>query len=204
MISHKHHCVFIHIPKTAGRTIKSLFDLPALGKDYTEPLNWIEDPFDHQPVTKYIGRDWFDDYYKFAVIRNPWERAVSAFYYLDEGGSNIYDQAFREEYLAKYEGRFDAFARDIGSIVGQKFFKPQMHWVGRADEGQVLCDRLIRFENLAEEVTALSRKLNLPLPEVPHVYPGKHPPYQECYSPEARDAVAQVYATDIETFGYSF
>ncbi|ODA68665.1 Sulfotransferase family protein [Methyloligella halotolerans] len=204
MISHKHHCVFIHIPKTAGRTIKSLFGLPELGRYYKGELEWIEDPFDHQSITKYTDRDWFDDYYKFSVIRNPWDRAVSAFFYLDKGGSNQFDQAFRDEYLAKYGGDFDAFAQDIGSLAEHKFFKPQMHWVGRVEEREVLCDHLIRFENLSEEVMALSERLGLPMPEVPHVNPGKHPPYQECYSPAGRDAVAEVYAADIEAFGYSF
>lgn len=67
--------VFIHIPKTAGRSlVKGLYG-----------LNSVE----------HAGAEWyqridalrFESYFKFAFVRNPWDRMVSAWSYLSQGSA---------------------------------------------------------------------------------------------------------------------
>lgn len=64
------NCIFIHVPKVAGKAIaKSLLGAPN-GTGHNK--------------LKYYERDKarFASYVKVAFVRNPWDRLVSAFFYL--------------------------------------------------------------------------------------------------------------------------
>ncbi|HSH75802.1 MAG TPA: sulfotransferase family 2 domain-containing protein, partial [Longimicrobiales bacterium] len=74
-------CIFVHIPKCAGFSVaRSLFGNLAGG---------------HLTVRKYqmiYRRREFSEYFKFTFVRNPWDRVVSAFFFLKEGGVNEVDK----------------------------------------------------------------------------------------------------------------
>src|SRR5580704_16817340 len=68
----RHAAVFIHAPKTAGFAVYAKFgidtipngpDIPAYAYQWSDP-------------------DFFDRAFKFCVVRNPWDRLVSAFHFL--------------------------------------------------------------------------------------------------------------------------
>ena len=71
--SDKYKCLFVHIPKTGGTSIESVF-------------GWYSGhrgEQDHRTILEYrklLGTN-FDTYFSFSIVRNPWDRAVS--YYLD-------------------------------------------------------------------------------------------------------------------------
>jgi len=95
MISHKHKFIFVHIPKNAGSTInhelKELCEitksrkgtllkerLNVLGeKDY--PLAYGKHANDND--MRNLLKDMYGDYFKFCVVRNPWDRLVSIYWY---------------------------------------------------------------------------------------------------------------------------
>src|ERR1051325_4646004 len=65
MISHSHRCIFIHIPKTAGNSVNRVFG-----------VGWQ----DHKDLQRYrdeLPKETFERYFKFAVVRNPWDRLLS-------------------------------------------------------------------------------------------------------------------------------
>jgi hypothetical protein len=57
--------IFIHINKTAGTSI-----IDVIGKPFRKHLTSKE-------VIKVIGQKKWDAAYKFAVVRNPWDKVVS-------------------------------------------------------------------------------------------------------------------------------
>jgi hypothetical protein len=70
MISHKYRCIFVHQRKSAGTAVKAIFEDYG-GEARQNFNNGILDPrWDPEdPVIR--------DYFKFTVIRNPWDRFVS-------------------------------------------------------------------------------------------------------------------------------
>ena len=71
MISHKHKCIFIHISRTGGSTIERLLQ----GED-----QWNRDPYSKHITTaraKKLYSEWWDDYFKFTFVRNPYDRVLS-------------------------------------------------------------------------------------------------------------------------------
>jgi hypothetical protein len=203
MISHLHRCIFIHVPKTAGKSILTLFGLPELGVNYKGELTHLEDPYDHIPSMRYAPRPYFGEYFKFAFVRNPWDRLVSAFHYLNAGGANPQDLQFREQYLSAYGGDFRSFVQDLPQFLKAKHFMPQSRLVCDED-GRVLLDFVGRFEALDEGVALIAERTGLRGAAVPHTNASRHGRYTDYYDAATRQRVAEVYARDIRVFGYEF
>ena len=71
MISDKHKIIFIHIPRTSGTSIESAFDLN-MDKEGDKHLRASE-------IKKKTGSDKWNSYFKFSIVRNPWERFASMY-----------------------------------------------------------------------------------------------------------------------------
>jgi hypothetical protein len=83
-VDHDQKLLFIHVPKTGGTTILTLL---GLWKEERSPdlhtLFGDLGPLDLQHLTVAQARQFltpaeFAAYFKFAFVRNPWDRAVSA------------------------------------------------------------------------------------------------------------------------------
>jgi chondroitin 4-sulfotransferase 11 len=118
MISHDHQCIFTHVPKTAGKSIRYLFGLPEFKHQYKADGRNVEHGFGHRRLSEFVNEKYFAEYFKFAFVRNPFDRLVSAFFYLDNGGCCAADDEYRREHLAPYKGDFAAFAEDLSKLAG--------------------------------------------------------------------------------------
>lgn len=183
--------IFIHIPKTAGTSIYDLIGYTYIG---------------HVPYSWYKNRDIekFNTYFKFAVVRNPWDRLVSTYFYLKQGGSNAMDQVWANKNLSSYSS-FDQFVKqwlNKENINSWMHFIPQFKFI--YDESmQRQVDYIARFENLSEDFSVISNKLELHK-SLPHINASKRKPYQHYYNEQTRTIVAEVYKEDIELLGYQF
>lgn len=177
MISHKHHCVFVHIPKCAGQSIETAF-LEDLGLDWETRAVLLLRSNDRPEIGPprlahliardymrhhYLSRELYERYFTFSVVRNPWARAVSMYRYLDINESF---SDFVEKRLMRSLGLGEA-------DVDYWFFRPQIDYV--TDEtGEIIVDRIVHFEYLAEgfEQVAVEVGLKTPLRHVNKSEPG--------------------------------
>ena len=93
MISHSKKFIFIHIPKTGGSSIEIV-----LKEFINENCNimgentYFYPDIKHYTATELLnryGENKFNDYLKFCVIRNPWDRLLSLYYW---GHKKKYDK----------------------------------------------------------------------------------------------------------------
>ena len=188
----EHQCIFVHITKTAGTSIsKSLFGY--LPYHYTAT--------DYRVI---YGRRTFNQYFKFAFVRNPWDRLYSAYRYLKAGGWNKKDQLWAKTNLATFDN-FNSFVKQWlcnENIRNHIHFRPQYHFICDT-KGRLLIDYLGYFETINNDFDKISKKLKIDASIGRHnANPGES--YREVYDDESRDIVARVYSTDIELFGYEF
>ncbi len=143
-----------------------------------------------------VGPEVFAAYYKFTIVRNPWDRAVSQFASMAE----------RED-LRDFIGmkRRDCFKAYLSLIAKRRHvqWEPQVSFLNDA-EGRLLVDYIGRFETFAESVFQVLGRLGMQLTSIPHTQKGDRRPYASYYDDESREIIAEIYRQDVETFGYSF
>mgnify|MGYP001166446226 FL=1 len=100
MISLVHKVIFIHIPKCAGQSIEETFlnDLQLNWDDhrylfgcFKKPANWnknIPDRIAHITAKEilefnFLPVEIFDSFYKFSIVRDPVQRLISSWNYLN-------------------------------------------------------------------------------------------------------------------------
>ena len=210
MISHKHQCIFIHLPKTGGKSLKKiLFDIPELGPNSEDwqgvhPPDYYVDPFGHHRLSDYRKLPCYRRYFRFTIVRNPYDRLVSAFQYLNKGGSNKFDQTFYLKYLRRYNGDFKSFVYDFHhQFESHLHFKSQYTWT-QTFWRKVPLDYVGRFEQFDEACRFLTKKISGREAQCVHINKSDRRPYQEYYDEECRMLVQKVYRKDLKVFGYEF
>ena len=202
-VSHKHNCIFIHIPKTAGTSIEASLgmhgDLNFVGyKPYvrqTKNKNCLFGKgLQHLTALQIKKRiKNYDDYFKFTFVRNPWDRVVSAVFWRANGlGSAKLDADTSKA----------SFKKELQSVdMTSAHFKPQLSYIRH--RGNLLVDFIGRFENLTEDADRIGKKVFFDFP-LEHRMKSCRKHYTEYYDDETRELVSNYYAKDIEYFGYEF
>lgn len=208
MISHKHRCIFVHIPKTGGTSVEDLI-WPSHAKRSDADL-WMGfiDLYRNKyqtgglqhlcasQIREEIGDTVFDNYFKFSIVRNPWDKAVSQYVYMSK-------RTDLREYIGM--GPKDGFKRYLNLISSRKHvqWEPQVSFLLDANRNCIV-DYIGRFENFNHSVELIARKIGIPISKIPHTNKGKRRDVEEYYDSESREIVAAMYEEDIKAFGYSF
>jgi hypothetical protein len=182
MISHKHKFIFVHVSKTAGTTIRF-----ALQGKYDE----LHDPHHSliSEIKEKLSEQVFQSYFKFGVVRNPWDREVSRYKFIKNRKCNSkhkYCQNGFNEYLFKFV--------ELGLV----------NYDALKIDGKIGVDYIMKFENLQEDFDKICDKIGIPQRKLPHKNATKHKHYTEYYDDETKQIVAEKYVRDIEYFGYNF
>lgn len=198
--------IFVHIPKTAGRSICTALD-----------ANFRRE---HKTISDYLrelGEPSVRTRFKFTCVRSPWDRAVSWWAFFGNMGMERIP--------------FDQWLKKAGNRPrhnpSQKFPLDQMSFC-RTPEGEVLIDTFLRFEHLDTDWPPVAQRLGtsekLPTvgkqdrshqiqmresmlrskhPELAPILPTEN--YRDMYtSHELIDIVARLDSETIQRFGYTF
>ena len=187
-ISHQHRCIFVHVPKAAGTSIKRVFDMQDQG---------------HLPWSYYAlcYPELWRQYTSFAVVRNPWDRLVSVYHFarkLADDHDVVSSKSFEECVTLLHEDR-----DRLKNVV----WHTQTRWVAAPKSlgGKIMVDRILRFEHIERDFHGLLRYLGVPRRGLPRINTtDRLREYRQYYDDRTRKLVEQVYGADIETFGYSF
>jgi chondroitin 4-sulfotransferase 11 len=190
MISHKHKCIFIHIPRTGGTTIESL-----LPDGLYEGHNTLQG-YKHK-----VGSGGYEHYYKFAFVRNPWDKMLSEYFWF----RNV-KYAYPDEEVKQFFRKSASCFSEFVSLFFKTTVGDPTHRMCQLDFLNPVCelDYIGRFERYAEDFMKISTYIGIDIDVCPHENNISHRPYWEYYNDETRKIVAEKYAKDIEYFGYEF
>ena len=203
MISEKYNFLFIHRGKSGGNSINEA--LLSLSEDEKTVDSSFQDGVDrfgifsrrygtnkHTPLRQYkerIPQDVFERLFKFAVLRNPYSRLVSAYFSPHRIAQGASPEFHRDEFI-KIIGTEGTF-RDMACLSGK----------GELDRD---IDRVLRFEVLQEDFGTLCRDLNLPSISLNHRNASGKRSYRDFYDDELKAMVVDRFGEEIEFGGYSF
>ena len=186
MIDHKYKLIFIHIPKTGGTSIENLFNP---NQRWTESIEKKRHLTAEQYKNRYPRR--WSEYYKFAVVRNPWSLVVSFYHWRTRN----HDFQFKDWILEGDYVPYNPFLIREGMT--------NLDYISDKN-GNIIIDNICRTETLQEDFNTICDKIGIPRQQLPHSNKTKHKHYTEYYDDETREIVAEKYAKDIEYFGYKF
>ena len=203
-ISHKYKFVFIAIPKTGSTTIRKVLDqysdVISVG-DRNSPYIHHTSAYKLKKHFEEVGWNW-DEYFKFAFVRNPWDRLVSSFNYQKK-------VVHEKEKYGIDNPNYEDYKRFTKDNNFSSWMNPPLkmgpNFKALVDESNnFLMDFIGKFENLQEDFNTICDKIEIPQQKLPHKNKTNHKHYTEYYDEETRQLVAKKFAKDIEYFGYEF
>ncbi len=193
----KQKAIFVHIPKTAGTSIRRFIGM----QDVSDT---------HAPALSYYQQDpeLFEEAFLFTFVRNPWDRFASSFHFLKTGTVWPMQQKWADENMGDMD--FDQFTRKLrqplfrAKVKAERFFWPQSFWFKHTEHLRDF-DRIYRFERLDEAFADLSKRFGGPNgTQIPHERKVERAPYTAIYTDQTREIVSNLYADDIDRFVYAF
>jgi len=178
--------VFIHINKTGGSSVGRAL---GIGLDHSTALEKY----------RQLGAAAWERKFTFTLVRNPWDKVVSHYHYRVETGQTRLDDTpvSFDEWL-----RLCYVERDPRYRDQPRMFMPQRQWLVN-EEGELMVEFIGRFENLAEDFGRICQRLSIEA-ELGHAKPSSRGHYRDYYDTASRELVAEVFAEDLELFGYRF
>lgn len=156
--------------------------------------------YNHMPlaeIQRLLDPEIFDSYLKFCVVRNPFDRIVSRFFFRQtrEARAALAVMPFDE-----VRQRFAAFVKEPDNVGASV--------VAYVIRGKVAVDMIIRYERLLDDLEAACDRLGIAfeperLGRKKSGFRQRPEPFEDYYDANSRDVVAQIGAFDIEQFGYA-
>lgn len=209
MISIQKKFLFVHVPKTGGNSIQNVL------RDYSEDeitrgkrqdgferfgvSNRHYDTKKHSKLFHYqsaLDDDLYRSLFKFATIRNPWDRVVSAYF---SPGKNVTEWN-RNDFLARI--RKTVRLRDFLCEVRPRKRKRLKPMSDRKLDSDV--DFLIKFERLEEDFRKVCEILDIPYTQLPKTNASRRAHYSKYYDEELKELVNQRFQDEIRFGDYRF
>ena len=145
-----------------------------------------------EQLRKFMDPAKFAEYFKFAFVRNPFDRFVSYCSFITREGN-----AFKTD-PQKVMRRM--LAEPPSEHV---LFWPQSTFLADG-EGNLLTDYVGRVETMQESFEFIASKIGIPAVQLEKVNATERSAYRDYYDQELIDGVAKLYADDLRLFGYDF
>lgn len=212
MISPKNKFIFVHVPKTAGRSVRRA--LRPHCYTVTQEISRLLDPVrtilgrpvspfpksrysplrGHPAVSEYrkFFGDEYDEYFTFAFVRNPFDWLVS---YYEWSRSRELGSSRQEKFAQMEFSSFIDWACDGGLRT--------QHSLLRNSNGEVDIDYLGHFETIQTDFARIAKRIGI-ANHLPHRNKSPRGSTEFYFSDREVAAVQNYFGADFKYFGYEF
>lgn len=204
ILSHTKKFIFISVPKTASTVVRSELACFAdiQGEDSRDSY------FYHHATGKKV-KEYFvkknlpwEDYYKFAFVRNPYSKMVSEYFYALKCVNNPEIKKVAPHYYEdcdRVASKTTSFKEYVAKRMFQGMHCPcQSNWIPED------FDFIGKFENLQEDYKTVCRNIGIPYRPLPKKNKTQHLPYTSYYDRETIHLVYEKHKTTITKYNYKF
>lgn len=216
LVSHRNRFIYTKTVKTAGTSVESYFE------PYCMPEGeWTFSPcrephvsdagiigyrgsessgkewFNHMPaadIRDKVGNKIWNEYFKFCVIRNPFDKVVSHFFFLEK------QRSAGPEDAGKLVERFRKWIAEGGFPIDRDKY---------LIDGEICVDYFIRFEDLENGIRQVCERVKVPfeperLPKLKAGIRDSSIPLSDFYNAETTQLIAKAYEFELDTLGYGY
>ena len=189
-------------PKNIRSSIKSLFSVKGnpktfLAREYLRKVKGFKSHMRAREIKDFIGEEFYDKSFVFAVARNPYRREVSRFKFVRKSKNHRCNKLFNsfKDFNDYVDFRYDKYKQ--GNNVTQKSFLTDL-------KDNLIFDKYIKLENINEDFKDIIQKLGLPKNlQIPHINKTKGKTnWIDYYSQESKKKIREVCSEDFEFFNY--
>ncbi len=206
IISHTHKFIFFAVPKTGTHAVREILRTHLSRDDWEQQMLTGKQtlPFPEiaeighghitvREIRPYLSQEIWNEYHKFAFIRNPFDRFISVCAFL-----NRENPVFAKSPLVWMKEALTR-PRFRERVLVREQFEQLCN-----EEREIGVDSVCRYENLQESLDAVLGKLSLPSSPLSVLNSSEHKVYSEYYDEELKGLVQALYSTDIDEFNYAF
>lgn len=205
IISGLHKFVFAAIPKTGTHSIRRALrehmgpqDMEQVGLFVQRSLpvpDLARIGHGHISLAQlrpYVKAEEFNAFFKFAFVRNPFDRFVSY-----------------ASFITREAGHFDRDPKRVmrhfvaNPPMEHILFRPQHEFI-TDERGELLTDYVGRVELMQQSYDEVCARIGIPTAPLEQVNSSRRGSYRDYYDEALIEGVAKLYARDLELFGYEF
>ena len=205
IVSFARKFIFVAIPKTGTHAVRQALR-EHLGPDDIEQVGLFVHKrlpipelaaLEHghlslRQLRPHLPPEQFDGFFKFAFVRNPFDRFISYCAFMTREGGQF------------EQNPHGVMRHFIDNPQWEHvLFQPQHTFVTGAD-GQLLTDYLGRVEEMQDSYDEAAKRIGIPSRPLERVNASSRRDYRDYYDRALIDGVAKLYARDLEYFGYEF
>jgi len=215
LLSLRHKFLFVHIAKTGGTSIRAALSYYKWADPYRIPLFFmsrISSLTGHRLGCKFprhakvigayevLPRELFDELFKFAFVRNPWDLQVSSYHHVMRERPNLLSGIRDFESFLRW--KLDP-TRRYQYIIDTSIELQTDYLIDL--RGDVIVDFIGRYERLEDDFIEACKRIGIRSARLPHKRKaGDRTGYKEYYTDDTAEMVAEHFRRDIEILGYSF
>lgn len=235
LVSHRKEFIYTKTAKTAGTSVESYFEPYCMPEGEWTPEHSRETHVSEAGIIGFrgahrpVGTEWFNHmsakkikeklgdevwnrYFKFCVVRDPFDKAVSAFYHFkkgrEAGGKDSRGLTLKQRLkkLLRPEPKFASVAQEFEFwLSGKNMVVDRDKYV---IDGEFCVDEVIRYEDLHGDMEKVCQRIGVEweperLPTFKAGIRDGSVALEEIYTPKSVEIVSELYAYELERFGYT-